>query len=213
MFSLFTKRKKFPTRTLEQLKNSVEILFIDNEAFNLTDDLKEKEGWQRIKRIADIESLSQPELKDAHILCVDIQGVGKELGLAGEGLDLIVAIHEQYPEKKIIMYSAEAQGHVDAFHPAEGCVDARLKKSANRYQFETELERLAQEAFCLDNCAIHLRSVFHRELGIDLTIDEIKDGIVKLYLKGKSDNQSICKVFNIDRAGSIASIISLLISL
>lgn len=213
MFSLFTKRKKFPTRTLEQLKNSVEILFIDNEAFNLTDDLKEKEGWKRIKRIADIESLSQPELKDAHILCVDIQGVGKELGLAGEGLDLIVAIHEQYPEKKIIMYSAEAQGPVDAFHPAEGCVDARLKKSANRYQFETELERLAQEAFCLDNCAIHLRRVFHRELGIDLTIDEIKDGIVKLYLKGKSDNQSICKVFNIDRVGSIASIISLLISL
>lgn len=213
MISLFTKRKKFPTRTLEQLKNSVEILFVDNEAFNLTEDLKEKEGWKRIKCVTDIESLSQPELKDAHILCIDIQGVGKELGLPDEGLGLIVAIHKQYPEKKIIMYSAEAHGPVDAFHSAEGCVDARLKKSANRYQFETELERLALEAFCLDNCAIHLQRVFHRDLGVDLTIDEIKEGIVKLYSKGKSDSQSICKVFNIDSAGSIASIISLLISL
>ena len=185
MFSIFTKQKSFPVRTIEQLKNSVEILFIDNEEFNLTKELKEKDGWKRIKCVTDIKSLSQPELKDAHILCVDIQGVGKELGLVDEGLGLIAAIHDNYPEKK----------------------------SANRYQFETALKRLAQEAFCLDNCAIHLQRVFQRELGVELTKEEIKNGILKLYSKGKSDNQSICKVFNIDRAGSVASIISLLISL
>ena len=207
MFSIFTKQKSFPVRTIEQLKNSVEILFIDNEEFNLTKELKEKDGWKRIKCVTDIKSLSQPELKDAHILCVDIQG------LVDEGLGLIAAIHDNYPEKKIIMYSAEAQGPVDAFHPAEGYVDERLKKSANRYQFETALKRLAQEAFCLDNCAIHLQRVFQRELGVELTKEEIKNGILKLYSKGKSDNQSICKVFNIDRAGSVASIISFLISL
>ena len=114
MFSIFTKQKSFPVRTIEQLKNSVEILFIDNEEFNLTKELKEKDGWKRIKCVTDIKSLSQPELKDAHILCVDIQGVGKELGLVDEGLGLIAAIHDNYPEKKIIMYSAEAQGPVDA---------------------------------------------------------------------------------------------------
>jgi len=213
MFPIFTKQKNFPIRTIEQLKNSVEILFIDNEEFNLTEDLKEKDGWKRIKCVSDITSLSQPELKDAHILCVDIQGVGKELGLVDEGLGLIAAIHDCYPEKKIIMYSAEAQGPVDAFHPAEGYVDERLKKSANRYQFETALKRLAQDAFCLDNCAIHLQRVFQRELGVELSKEEIKNGILKLYSKGKCDNQSICKVFNIDKAGSVASIISLLISL
>ena len=143
MFNLFKTKKKFPIRTIEQLKDSVEILFIDNEAFNLTEDLKEKEGWKRIKHVTDIKSMSQPELLDAHILCIDIQGVGKELGFPDEGLGLITAIHKQYPEKKIIMYSAEAQGQVDAFHPAEGVVDARLKKSANRYQFEMQLEELA----------------------------------------------------------------------
>jgi len=213
MFNLFKPKKKFPARTIDQLKNSVEILFIDNEAFNLTEELKEKEGWKRIKYVTDIKSMSQPELHDAHILCIDIQGVGKELGFPDEGLGLITAIHRQYPEKKIIMYSAEAQGQVDAFHPAEGFVDARLKKSANRYQFEIKLEELAQDAFCLDNCAIHIQRVFKRELNVDISIEDIKLCIERLYSKGKYDSKSICKVFNLSNVGSVSSIISLLLSL
>lgn len=213
MFNLFKPKKKFPIRIIEQLKDSVEILFIDNEAFYLTEDLKEKEGWKRIKYVTDIRSMSQPELHDAHILCVDIQGVGKELGFPDEGLGLIAAIHHQYPEKKIIMYSAEAQGPVDAFHPAEEFVDARLKKSANRYQLEMKLEELAQDAFCLDNCAIHIQRIFKRELNFDISVEDIKRDIERLYSNGKYDSNSICKVFNLSNVGSVSSIISLLLSL
>lgn len=212
---MFWNRKKriFPTRTIEQLKNSVNILFVDNEVFNLTTELKEKEGWRRLSVVPDISSLSQKELIDAHILCIDIQGVGKELGFNDEGLGLIVAIHEKYPEKKIIMYSAEAQGQIDAFHPAEGIVDERLRKSANRYQFETTIERLAQEAFCLDSCALTIKRVFSRELNVELSQEEIKTAIEKLYNTGKFDNNSICKAFNLNNVGSVASIISLLMSI
>ena len=212
---MFWNRKKriFPTRTIEQLKNSVNILFVDNEVFNLTTELKEKEGWRRLSVVPDISSLSQKELIDAHILCMDIQGVGKELGFNDEGLGLIVAIHEKYPEKKIIMYSAEAQGQIDAFHPAEGIVDERLRKSANRYQFETTIERLAQEAFCLDSCALTIKRVFSRELNVELSQEEIITAIEKLYSKGKFDNNSICKAFNLNNVGSVASIISLLMSI
>lgn len=212
---MFWNRKKriFPTRTIEQLKNSVNILFVDNEVFNLTTELKEKEGWRRLSVVPDISSLSQKELIDAHILCIDIQGVGKELGFNDEGLGLIVAIHEKYPEKKIIMYSAEAQGQIDAFHPAEGIVDERLRKSANRYQFETTIERLAQEAFCLDSCALTIKRVFSRELNVELSQEEIKTAIEKLYSTGKFDNNSICKAFNLNNVGSVASIISLLMSI
>ena len=207
------KKKIFPTRTIEQLKNSVNILFVDNEVFNLTTELKDKEGWRRLSVVPDISSLSQKELIDAHILCIDIQGVGKELGFNDEGLGLIVAIHEKYPEKKIIMYSAEAQGQIDAFHPAEGIVDERLRKSANRYQFETTIERLAQEAFCLDSCALTIKRVFSRELNVELSQEEIITAIEKLYSKGKFDNNSICKAFNLNNVGSVASIISLLMSI
>lgn len=212
---MFWNRKKrlFPTRTIEQLKNTVNILFVDNEVFNLTTELKEKEGWRRLSVVQDISSLSQKELIDAHILCIDIQGVGKELGFNDEGLGLIVAIHEKYPEKKIIMYSAEAQGQIDAFHPAEGIVDERLRKSANRYQFETTIERLAQEAFCLDSCALTIKRVFSRELNVELSQEEIKTAIEKLYSTGKYDNNSICKAFNLNNVGSVASIISLLMSI
>lgn len=212
---MFWNRKKriFPTRTIEQLKNSVNILFVDNEVFNLTTELKDKEGWRRLSVVPDISSLSQKELIDAHILCIDIQGVGKELGFNDEGLGLIVAIHEKYPEKKIIMYSAEAQGQIDAFHPAEGIVDERLRKSANRYQFETTIERLAQEAFCLDSCALTIKRVFSRELNVELSQEEIKTAIEKLYNTGKFDNNSICKAFNLNNVGSVASIISLLMSI
>lgn len=212
---MFWNRKKriFPTRTIEQLKNSVNILFVDNEVFNLTAELKDKEGWRRLSVVPDISSLSQKELIDAHILCIDIQGVGKELGFNDEGLGLIVAIHEKYPEKKIIMYSAEAQGQIDAFHPAEGIVDERLRKSANRYQFETTIERLAQEAFCLDSCALTIKRVFSRELNVELSQEEIITAIEKLYSKGKFDNNSICKAFNLNNVGSVASIISLLMSI
>lgn len=207
------KKRIFPTRTIEQLKNSVNILFVDNEVFNLTTELKDKEGWRRLSVVPDISSLSQKELIDAHILCIDIQGVGKELGFNDEGLGLIVAIHEKYPEKKIIMYSAEAQGQIDAFHPAEGIVDERLRKSANRYQFETTIERLAQEAFCLDSCALTIKRVFSRELNVELSQEEIKTAIEKLYSTGKFDNNSICKAFNLNNVGSVASIISLLMSI
>ena len=212
---MFWNRKKriFPNRTIEQLKNTVNILFVDNEVFNLTTELKEKEGWRRLSVVLDISSLSQKELIDAHILCIDIQGVGKELGFNDEGLGLIVAIHEKYPEKKIIMYSAEAQGQIDAFHPAEGIVDERLRKSANRYQFETTIERLAQEAFCLDSCALTIKRVFSRELNVELSQEEIKTAIEKLYSTGKFDNNSICKAFNLNNVGSVASIISLLMSI
>lgn len=212
---MFWNRKKriFPTRTIEQLKNTVNILFVDNEMFNLTTELKEKEGWRRLSVVQDISSLSQKELIDAHILCIDIQGVGMELGFNDEGLGLIVAIHEKYPEKKIIMYSAEAQGQIDAFHPAEGIVDERLRKSANRYQFETTIERLAQEAFCLDSCALTIKRVFSRELNVELSQEEIKTAIEKLYSTGKYDNNSICKAFNLNNVGSVASIISLLMSI
>lgn len=209
----FHKRKHVPQRTLDQLKTSVNILFIDNEVFNLTNELKEKEGWKRLRTVSDISSLSQVELVDAHIVCSDIQGVGVELGFPDEGLGLIAAIHEKYPEKKIIMYSAEAQGRVDAFHPAENLVDGRLRKSANRYQFETEIERLAQEAFCLDACALNIQRVLSRELNINLGIDEIKKAIEKLYSTGNYKSDNICKVFNLNNAAAIANILDLFFSI
>ena len=102
------KKKTIPTPTLPELKQKTKILFVDDLKFNIIDSLKDKDGWRNIQRVADVESISQSEVCEAHIIFVDVQGVGKKLGFADEGLGLIVALKETYPEKKIVMYSSES---------------------------------------------------------------------------------------------------------
>jgi len=211
MISFFRKKKVFPHRTIEDLKNIVKILIIDNEPFNLEKDLKEKEHWRNVVRIPDVESLSQTEVKEAHIICVDVQGVGVIMGFQDEGLGLIKAIKETYPEKKVIMYSAESQGKVDAFHPADDVVDGRMKKTSTRYNFEVTIERLAKDAFCLENCVKHIKEILYSEFKIEKDEKEISEIIQQIYSQKKPiTNTMIEKVFNLQNAGSIASIIGLL---
>lgn len=213
---LFNRKqnKTIPTRSIDDLKRITKILFIDDLNFNYITALKEKDGWQNISRISDPTSISQTELREAHIVFVDVQGVGKKMGFEDEGLGLIQAIREHYPEKKIIMYSAENKGRIDGLHPAGNLVDFRLRKTASRYEFENTIERFAKEAFCLDNCVAHIRIVFQRELGISKTDEEINAVIQMLYNNGKyNDPSSIAKAFSLSNIGSVASIIQLLLCL
>ena len=204
--------KQFPIRTIEYLKNNVNILFIDDIQFKTIDALKEKDGWRNIQKVRDIDSITQKELAEAHIIFVDVQGVGKKLSFADEGLGLILAIKEHYPEKKVVMYSAESNGKVDAFHPAANIVDGRLRKGASRYEFETTVERLSQDAFCLDNCAKHIKEVLKREMGIDKSEGEVKTIIMRIYGNGSTPTaDAIKKEFGLHEIGSIASIIQLLL--
>ena len=52
-----------------------------------------------------------------------------------------------------------------------------------------------------------------QKLKLDQYEEEIKTAIEKLYSTGKYDNNSICKAFNLNNVGSVASIISLLMSI
>lgn len=202
-----------PQRTVDDLKRITRVLFIDDQSFSIVHQLKEKDGWQNIQKIRDVESLSQTEVRDAHIIFVDIQGVGKRMGFVDEGMGLIQALRETYPEKKIIMYSAESKGKIDALHPSGNLVDYRLRKTAKRYEFESVIEQFAKESFCLDNCITHIRETLQRELGISKSDDEIREAIQKLSYNRKFDNASdIARVFSLSNIGSIASIIQLFFS-
>ena len=213
ILSLLKKRKTFPNRTIEELKSHVKILFIDDENFNIVKQLKEKDGWRNIIRISDLDSMSQTELLDAHVVLVDIQGVGKKLGFKDGGLGIIQAIHHEYPEKKIIMYSAESQGQIDAFHSALDLIDGRLRKTASRYEFASKIEHLSKEAFCLDNCVKHVKKVLLRELNVDLSEQEIRSIIENIYNNNITEPSAMAKYFNLSNIGSAASIIQLLMSL
>ena len=199
-FNCFKKKKtikNIPSRTIDDLKVLTKVLFIDDKAFKVVDNIKEKDGWRNVSRIVDAESLSQTEIVESHIIFVDIQGVGKKMNFKDGGLG-----------------SAESQGQVDAFHPAAELVDARLRKTANLYEFSSTVERLAKEAFCLDNCVKHLKVILRREFNVEKSEQEITEIVTNLYNNdGYKNKNEIAVAFNLSDAASISSIIQLLLML
>lgn len=52
LFNIFknkSKVKKIPSRTLDELKNITKILFVDDKAFKVIDNIKEKNRSQKLK--------------------------------------------------------------------------------------------------------------------------------------------------------------------
>lgn len=102
-FNCFKKKKtikNIPSRTIDDLKVLTKVLFIDDKAFKVVDNIKEKDGWRNVSRIVDAESLSQIEIVESHIIFVDIQGVGKKMNFKDGGLGLIVALKKRISRQK-----------------------------------------------------------------------------------------------------------------
>lgn len=115
------------------MKQNVRILFVDDDTkFQVVKILK-NDGWHHVKIVKDISSLTSPELLEANILFVDIQGVGKALSFSDEGLGLAYAIKQKYPDKKVIIYSAQTTG--ERFHRGLQNADYFLPKNADPYEF------------------------------------------------------------------------------
>lgn len=206
------KSQSIPKRNLNEIKNGCRILFIDDQKFDIVDRLKNQEGWKNTTRIKDLDSISQTELLDAHIVLVDVQGVGKKMQCPDEGLGLIVAIKEKYPQKKVIMYSSESQGKIETFHNAWNLADYRLKKTSTQYEFNNVIEKLAKEAFCLENCVSRIKTILYNEYSISLSESEIEQKLNKVISNG-FNKERVESVFNIQNAAAISNIIQLFLSI
>lgn len=123
-------------------KSNLRILFIDDQhtKFKMVSILK-KSGWKNTNSVKDITDLDDYKAKEADIIFVDINGVGRTL-FKDEGLGLASALKKKYPVKKIVIYSAETKG--DRFHKALREVDDCLSKNAEPYQFINLIETLCQ---------------------------------------------------------------------
>jgi len=198
-------------RSLEEIMCICKILFIDDKSFPLIDILKTA-GWSNTKRIKDAESLEQIEIKESHILIVDIQGVGKKLKFKDEGLGLIIALKNKYPNKKIIVYSAEDQGKIQAFHAGIDAADKRLSKNADPYQFQIVIENFAKEAFSLSECVKRIQIQIQKEFGKNVESDKIIQNLNKIYTKQDFSIQNISKIFNLQNASNLSSIIQLFLT-
>lgn len=137
--------KKNRNTLIDSKKDKIGILFIDDDKnFNVVRILKDS-NWKNTKTVTDIKSLDINQVKISEIIFVDINGVGKILNLEYEGLDLALMLKQKYPEKKIIIYSANKNSN--SFHKAWDVIDGRLEKNALPYQFQNLVENYSLEYY------------------------------------------------------------------
>jgi len=145
------EEEQLPSRTLnrealiDSLKSKVKILFIDDDKkFNIVKIFKDSQ-WKNTSSVVDIKSIDEPKVKEADIVFVDINGVGKLLECKDEGLDIALMLKQKYPNKKVIIYSANKNN--DNFHPAWDACDFKLEKNALSYQYLSLVEQYTLELF------------------------------------------------------------------
>ena len=129
--------------SLPDRKAKTKILFIDDDTKFKVVKILANSGWLNTSIIKDAKTLDEPAIINAHILFVDVQGVGVSMGFDSEGLGLALALKEKYPSKKIVIYSAETKG--DRFHDALRKADSFLPKNADPYEFQKVVEELSLE--------------------------------------------------------------------
>jgi hypothetical protein len=122
-------------------KEITRILFVDDDSRFKVVKILQNSGWRHTKTIKDVKTLDDADIKWADIFFIDVQGVGVSMGFADEGLGLALAIKEKYPDKKVVIYSAETKG--DRFHRALRQADSFLPKDADPYEFQKIVEDLS----------------------------------------------------------------------
>lgn len=139
---LKTKDESFQKNSSDKnhTKSRTNILFIDDEhtKFRVVSILKSA-GWINTDSIEDVTDVDDKHIIWADIIFVDINGVGTTL-FQDQGLGLASSLKKRYPDKKIILYSAESSG--DLFNKAIREVDGCLPKNAEPYQFINLVEEL-----------------------------------------------------------------------
>jgi PleD family two-component response regulator len=132
--SLQQKQNNLPKR-----KEDYRILFIDDNHtdFNMVSILK-KAGWPNTKAVKDLTDLDDLKAREASIIFVDINGVGTQM-FEDQGLGLAAALKDRYPEKIIILYSADPTGN--RFDKKLKKVDDTLPKNAEPYEFISLIEQ------------------------------------------------------------------------
>lgn len=134
----FWKTKKEPSE--EDLKKKINVLFIDDEKFEYIDRIRTA-GWN-VSQIEDLDNLDDERVKRADIIFLDYKGVGGKLSPTDEGIGLLKALKNKYPNKPVIFYSAHAGFSLsDEFNAA----DDWLAKNADPIVYIQKIEEFARK--------------------------------------------------------------------
>ena len=168
-------RKEPPSLALKQVQKITKILILDDKRPDEIIDHLNKEGWS-VRHLPDLDAISNKQLMKAHIVCLDIMDVGKQLGL-NNGMDLAKEIKKSYPEKKIIMYSTMAQHNI--FDESVDLVDKKLRKEGSLLPFSSAIKELAMKTLSWDDAVMYSYSKIASLVGQSVTFDSYRKAIVK----------------------------------
>lgn len=131
--------------TIEGMRAQTHILFIDDDKEFKIDKILKNAGWKNTSFFptADVKDTSADKIKNAHIIFVDIKGVGKTMYKEEEGLGLVRDLKIKYPEKKIIIYSAVSEHNI--YHEAIKLADDHIPKNSQPAEFVSAIEHFAEE--------------------------------------------------------------------
>lgn len=123
-------------------KGNIQILFIDDETFELIQILKDS-GIPNVNRLKDVKKLDDPKILSSQIIFVDINGVGEILKFKNQGIGLAKSIKERYANKKVVLYSGINTWNI--FDEDLKYVDAKLSKMAEPIEFITLIEKYIED--------------------------------------------------------------------
>lgn len=136
--------EKSAALTFDGVRAQTNILFIDDDkTFKIVSILK-KAGWRNTNFFpdADVKDINTEKIKNAHIIFVDIKGVGQTM-YKDEGLGLVVDLKRKYPQKKVVIYSAIPEHSL--FHDAIKLADDQISKNSQPAVFVSLIETLAED--------------------------------------------------------------------
>lgn len=141
LFKLFKRDNEKEALT----KDSLRILFIDDNKFPIIENLKNA-GYV-VDWLRDIKNIEDPKVIDAHILFVDYKGVGKNLSQNKEGVGVCKMLKNKYKESKYIVLCTGESIPNELLQEIKSISDDIIPKSLETTDFiniiNTALKKLA----------------------------------------------------------------------
>ncbi|MFH1608441.1 MAG: hypothetical protein ABH951_00275 [Patescibacteria group bacterium] len=120
-------------------KDSVNILFIDDLDMPVVESLKK--AHFKVKKVRDVKDVDDAEVKNAQIIFVDFDGVGKFVSPQHQGAGLVKELKIKYKSSKyVVFYTAQPNIPTDTIMSSMfNMADARMRKDSDVTDFTEQI--------------------------------------------------------------------------
>jgi len=116
-------------------ESDVNILFIDDLDMPVVENLRK--GGYKVKKVRDIKNIQDAEVKNAQIIFVDFDGVGRVVSPQHQGAGLVKELKANYGDRKyVVLYTAQSTMSTDTtMRDLFDAADDRLRKDSDVTDF------------------------------------------------------------------------------